>query len=174
MRGDGRFVARVALFSALAYVLALASAFFIPNVSLIFIVVFAAGAVYGLSYGLAVGGIGEFLWTFFNPYGMASLPITISQITAMMLVGALGATLFHSRILNAVMPHGFWICGVLGLASGLIFQIVLGVVSAWLYGPFWQSLAAGLAFALLMIVSNAVIFPACYPILVKLALREQR
>ena len=174
MRADGRFVARVALFSALAYVLALASASFIPNVSLIFIVVFAAGAVYGLPYGITVGGVGEFLLTIFNPYGPASLPITIAQIAAMMLVGALGATLFRTQLILTLVPRGFLICGLLGLASGLTFQIILNLVSAWLYGPFWESLMAGLAFSLLTIVSNAVIFPVCYPILVKLSVRERR
>jgi uncharacterized membrane protein len=173
MRGDGRFAARVALLSATAYVLALASVY-IPNVSLIFIVVFAAGAVYGPVYGLTVGGLGEFLWTVFNPYGMAPAVITIAQIAGMMLVGALGAVLFHSNLLQRVIPRGFWICGLLGLASGLIFQVIMNVVSAWLFGPFLESLAAGLMFSLLTIVSNTLIFPVCYPVLVKMAARERR
>jgi hypothetical protein len=146
MNVDGKFVARVALFSALAYVLALAS-FYIPNVSLIFIAVFACGALFGGKTGVAAGGLGMFLWTVFNPFGMAPLPVTIAQIIGMIIVGA--------------------------LLSGLTFQVIVSGVSAWLFGPFWASLSAGLLFMLVTIISNAVIFPACYPLVVKLAARER-
>ena len=173
MRTDGKFAARVALFSALAYVSALISVY-IPNVSLIFIVVFAAGALFGLTAGLMVGGLGMFLWTVFNPYGMASLPITISQIAGMMLVGGLGATIAGSSVVRKVVSHGFFVFGLLGLVAGLIFQIIVSLVLAWLYGPFWPSLLSNLSFALLTILSNAIIFPLCYPLLVRLKNRERR
>jgi hypothetical protein len=173
MKTDGTIVARAALFSALVYILALASVY-IPNVSLSFIVVFASGALYGLKTGLVVGGLGMFLWTVFNPLGMASAPTTISQIVGMMLVGALGAMLFRSGILNKTTPRGFLIFGHLGLTAGLVYQIVVNVVDAWLYGPFKERLYAGLLFSLFTIVSNALIFPACYPLVVKVARREKR
>jgi len=173
MRTDGKFAAGVALFSALAYVSALISVY-IPNVSLIFIVVFAAGALFGLTAGLMVGGLGMFLWTVFNPYGMASLPITISQIAGMILVGGLGATMAGSSVVRKVVSHGFFVFGLLGLVAGLIFQIIVSLVLAWLYGPFWPSLLSNLSFALLTILSNAIIFPLCYPLLVRLKNRERR
>jgi uncharacterized membrane protein len=173
MKSDGKFMARVALFSALAYVLALAS-IYIPNVSLSFIVVFTAGALFGAGGGLAVGGIGMFLWTILNPYGMATLPITIAQITGMMLVGLLGASVNRSATLESVRARGFWMMALLGLIAGLIFQIIVSGVSAWVFRPFWESLYAGLTFSLLTIISNAIIFPACYPLLVKLSAKERR
>lgn len=173
MSVDGKFSARVALFSALAYVFALASVY-IPNVSLSFIAVFASGALFGLRAGLIVGALGQFLWSLFNPYGMALPPTAIAQIIAMMLVGALGASLFRSPVLHKTTPRGFWIFGGMGLAAGLIFQIILNGVDAWIYGPFWQRLYAGLAFSIATVVSNGLIFPACYPLVVKLAVREGR
>jgi hypothetical protein len=172
MNVDGKFVARVALFSALAYVLALAS-FYIPNVSLIFIAVFACGALFGGKTGVAAGGLGMFLWTVFNPFGMAPLPVTIAQIIGMIIVGALGATVNGSTFMHRILPRGFWIFSLLGLLSGLTFQVIVSGVSAWLFGPFWASLSAGLLFMLVTIISNAVIFPACYPLVVKLAARER-
>ncbi len=173
MKVDARFAARVALFAALAYILALASVY-IPNVSLSFIAVFAGGALFGLETGISAGGLGMFLWTVFNPYGMAVIPVTIAQIGGMMLVGALGATVAGSMIMRHVQRRGFWIFALLGTAGGLLYQIIVGTVNAWMFGPFWASLSAGLIFSLATIISNALIFPACYPLVVRLANRERR
>ena len=173
MIADGKFAARVALFSALAYVLALAS-MYIPNVSLAFIAIFACGALYGARTGIAAGGVGMFLWTVFNPLGMAAVPVTAAQIAGMMIVGGLGAGISRSMIMTRVVARGFWTFGVLGFLSGLLYQVIVGGVNAWLYGPFWQSLSAGLIFSLATIISNGLIFPACYPLVVKLAVRGRR
>jgi ECF transporter, substrate-specific component len=173
MKVDARFAARVALFAALAYILALASVY-IPNVSLSFIAVFAGGALFGLKTGISAGGLGMFLWTVFNPYGIAVIPVTIAQIGGMMLVGALGATVAGSMIMRHVQRRGFWIFALLGTAGGLLYQIIVGTVNAWMFGPFWASLSAGLIFSLATIISNALIFPACYPLIVRLANRERR
>ncbi|MEE9441602.1 MAG: ECF transporter S component [candidate division Zixibacteria bacterium] len=173
MMKRSRLIARVAIFSALAYVFAYAS-FYIPNVSLIFIVIFAAGAIYGIRVGILVGGIGEFLWTVFNPYGMATVPTMISQIVGMILVGALGGFLYGFPFIKKVSPTGFIIFAIYGLLSGLVFQILLNGVEAWLYGPFWEYLLAGMSFALFTIFSNMVIFPVCYPVIVKLCSAESK
>ncbi len=173
MKSSSRFVARVAILSALAYVAALAS-LYIPNVSLIFIVVFASGAVLGITTGLSVGALGMLLWTVFNPLGMASLPITIAQVTGMTCVGALGGVISQSRLMAAVSFVGFLIMIVMGLTSGLVFQIIMNGVSAWLYQPFWPSFVSGLLFSVATIISNAILYPICYPVLVRLATRERR
>lgn len=170
MKSDGKFVARVAIFSALAYVLALLS-MYIPNVSLSFIAVFACGALFGPKTGLSAGGLGMFLWSVFNPYGMAAVPVTLAQIIGMMIVGVLGGMIASLAFMKTILPRGFWVFGLMGLITGFIYQLIVSGVNAWLFGPFWQSLEAGLAFALLTIVSNAIIFPACYPVIVKLATR---
>ncbi|MEZ5360466.1 MAG: ECF transporter S component [Candidatus Zixiibacteriota bacterium] len=171
MMNRSQIVARVALFAALAYVLAYASVF-IPNVSLIYIVFFAAGVVYGARIALMISGIGEFIWTVFNPLGMAPVTTTIAQIIAMMLVGALGALLYKSKFARTVSVQGVIIYALLGLTAGFIFQVILNGTDAWLYGPFWEYLISGLGFALLNIVSNAVIFPVFYPVIVQLVKKE--
>jgi len=170
MKSEGKFAARVALFAALAYVLALASVY-IPNVSLSFIVVFTCGAVFGGKTGMAAGGLGMFLWTVFNPFGLAPLPLSIAQIMGMIIVGLLGGAFFRKSIMASVVPTGFAAFSLMGLATGLVYQVLVSVVSAWLFGPFWEALAAGVGFALLTIISNAVIFPLCYPLAVKMAAR---
>lgn len=171
MISSGKQTARVALFSALAYVAALAS-FYIPNVSLIFIVIFISGAIWGLHAGLIVGGMGEFLWTFFNPFGMAPLPMTLAQIGGMMIVGALGASVYKSSRLKKTTPAGFALFAFLGLAAGLSFQLIVNGVDTLLYGQSWTYLMAGLGFSLATIVSNILIFPVCYPLTVKIAAKE--
>ena len=173
MKLDSRLAARVALFSALAYVAALITVY-IPNVSLSFIVIFAAGVLFGLKAGLMVGALGEFLWTVFNPLGMASLPITLAQITGMALVGVLGAAVRQSSLLDKAVGQGFWLFALLGLTAGLIYQLILNLVGAWLFQPFWPSLLAGLAFSLATVVSNGFIFALAYPFLVKLVARERK
>jgi len=173
MMTEGRFAARVALFSALAYVLALVS-IYIPNVSLSFIAVFACGALFGPKCGIGAGGLGMFLWTVFNPFGMAAVPVMIAQIIGMMIVGAQGGMIARLAVVRSIELKGFWIFGVMGLLAGLVYQLIVSGVNAWLFGPFRESLVAGLGFSLLTIVSNAVIFAAAYPVVVKLAARVSR
>lgn len=170
MKPDSRFIARAALFSALAYVFALLS-FYIPNVSLIFIVIFASGALLGLSGGLVVGGLGMLLWTVFNPFGMTSLPMTLSQITGAMAVGALGAVLTKSSLLRQTVTRGWSIFALFGFLTAFIYQLFVSLTLAYLYGPFWPALASNLAFAVIMIFSNIIIFIVCYPLVVKLKQR---
>ncbi len=173
MMAEGRFAARVALFAALAYVLALIS-IYIPNVSLSFIAVFACGALFGSKSGVSAGGVGMFLWTVFNPYGMAAVPVMIAQVIGMMAVGGLGGAVAKSSVTRSFGLRGFWIFGLMGLLSGFVYQFVVSGVNAWLFGPFRESLIAGLGFSLLTIVSNAAIFTAAYPVIVKVARRGSR
>jgi hypothetical protein len=173
MKGDGKFAARVALFSALAYVAALVS-IYIPNVSLSFIVIFVSGVLFGFKVGLAVGGLGEFLWTMFNPLGMAPIPLICAQVTAMILVGGLGALALGRSYSTRTTKLGFAWYAFYGLAAGLIFQIIVNAVDTLLYGRSWKYFAAGLVFSLATIISNAVLFPLFYPVVVRLTARAGR
>lgn len=159
------------MFVALAYVSALAS-YFIPNVSLIFIAVFSAGALFGLKSGLIVGLLGEFLWTFLNPVGPAPPPTMIGQILGMIAVGALGGTIYNRQFMRQPSKLGYWSLFHLGLTCGLTFQIILTAVEMAAYGLTWQYLTLGLSFSIFTIVSNGIIFPFCYPFLVRLKNRE--
>ncbi len=167
MIGQSRWLAVTAMFVALAYVSALAS-YFIPNVSLIFIAVFSAGALFGLKSGLIVGLLGEFLWTFLNPVGPAPPPTMLGQIVGMTAVGALGATVFNRKLMRQPSPFGYWSLFHLGLTCGLAFQIILTSFEMAAYGLTWEYLTLGLTFSILTIVSNGIIFPFCYPFLVRL------
>ncbi|NMC43703.1 MAG: ECF transporter S component [candidate division Zixibacteria bacterium] len=173
MKGDGTFAARVALFSALAYVAALVSVY-VPNVSLSFVVIFASGVLFGCVAGMAVGGLGEFLWTIFNPLGMAPVPIVCAQVAGMVLVGGLGALASRRSYATRTTTLGFVWYALFGLAAGLMFQSIVNGVDTLLYGRSWKYLAAGLVFSLATIVSNVVLFPLCYPVIVRLTARVRR
>jgi uncharacterized membrane protein len=171
MKSNTRFIARVALFSALAYVLALISVH-IPNVSLIFITIFTGGILLGFSGGLMVGGIGMFLWTVFNPFGMTSAPMTMAQIAGAIIIGVIGAAASKSKTTVQLRLGGWLIFAFYGLITVFIYQLIVSLTIAFLYGPFWPALISNLNFALIMIISNTVIFTACYPIVVRLKQRE--
>ena len=82
-------ITRIALFSALIYVLSWGT-FYLPNVSLVFFIVFIAGYMWGLGSGILIGAIGMGLWTFFNPYGPAQIPIMAAQIVGAAFSGVVG------------------------------------------------------------------------------------
>jgi len=150
-------ISRIAVFSALIYVLGLATVY-LPNVNLVFFVVFSAGLMWGLVPGMLVGAVGMGLWTWFNPYGPAAPPIMIAQV-----VGAAGSGLvgwrfdrlqwpsFSSLRLNLTLLAA-------SVACGLIFFAPVTVTDAWLFQPFWERLILGMPMVGLSVAANAVIF----------------
>jgi uncharacterized membrane protein len=87
-----RLITRIALFSALIYVLSWGTSYF-PNLNFIFFIVFVAGFLWGVVPGMLVGLIGMGLWTAFNPYGMAVPPIMLAQMLGASAGGVVGAWL---------------------------------------------------------------------------------
>ncbi len=162
---------RIAVFAALVVAFCFLSSF-IPSINPGFFVVFAAGFLWGWWPGITVGAVGYFIWIIANPYGPSPLPLLVSQIVGISFSGMLGALakglfkeIHWSRHTAAVMV----LCGLL---SGLGYHIVVDVVDAWLYQPFWPRLMAGLVFSLITIISNAIIFPLFFPALVFMYKKE--
>jgi len=90
MNRNIRITARVALFAALVFVCSYLSSF-IFNVNPAFFIVFSAGFLWGLKPGLLVGIVGFFLYSNFSPYGMATLPVLISQLIGISFTAIIGA-----------------------------------------------------------------------------------
>lgn len=172
MMRRSRKLAGMAIFSAMAYVAALIS-FYIPNVNLNFVVVFFGGLLFGVGPGIIIGALGMFLWTTFNPLGMAEFPVMLAQVAGMSVTGLLGGLMAGQSLVCKYKSYGFLIFLLLGLLSGLIFQLFVSGTFAALYGPFWPQLYSNMAWALLTIVSNAVIFSVCYPIAIRITTRER-
>ncbi len=173
MSGHMRVITRVAVFAALVFIFSYASVF-LYNVNPAFFIVFLSGFLWGPGAGVGVGVVGFFLWSNFNPLGPAPIPLLISQLLGISfsaLIGTVAAKLFHPRKMNARIGA---IMILSGLLTGLLYHVVVDIVDAWLYQPFWPRLIGGLVFSLITIVSNCIIFPLFYPALVFLYEKEKK
>jgi uncharacterized membrane protein len=166
-------ITRVAIFAALVFIFSYFSAF-LYNVNPAFFIVFTAGYLWGLSSGAAVGLIGFFLWSSFNPMGPAPLPILISQMIGILPSAVIGSLM--RRFLNLDKWNLASAISLIfaGLLTGLLYHIPVDIVDAFLYQPFWPRLIGGLVFSLITILSNCIIFPMLYPALAFLAQKEKR
>lgn len=99
-----------AIFIALALGLKFAL-IILPNVEPLTVTFFLAGYMLGPLSGLITGGIGEFLYSFFNPYGAASPPLLMAQVLCMSLSGLAGGWV---RRLSSKRTPPAWLWGVIG------------------------------------------------------------
>ncbi len=154
-------LARIALFAALVYVLSWGTSY-LPNVNFIFIIVFSAGFLWGLIPGMAVGAIGMGLWTLFNPYGPAPLPIMLAQTIGASGSGIVGA-LFR-RVGWAGFGKSQLIIALVIAAclSTLLFYVPVNVIDAWLFGPFTERFVGGMLWAGISLGFNIIIFPLLF------------
>lgn len=155
-------IARVALSAALVYVLSWGTSY-LPNVNLIFFIVFSAGFLWGAGPGALVGAIGMGLWTLFNPFGPAAAPVMVAQIIGAVFSGIIGAA--FRRI---VSPHARPNRLVIGLVVSaalctLLFYLPVNFVDALVFQPFWPRFIGGLIWAAISLGANSVIFPLLFP-----------
>ncbi len=166
-----RLITRIALFSALIYVLSWATAF-LPNVNLAFFIAFSAGFLWGLWPGLAVGAIGMWLWTSFNPYGPASLPVMLAQVSGMATCGLIGYGFNRMhRESTGGLSHRLWLV-LAAIACTISFYLPVTVVDAWVYQPFWPRLITGLPWIGISLVANAIVFVVLFGVTLHLQRRE--
>jgi uncharacterized membrane protein len=169
-----RLIPRIALFSALIYVLSLGTSY-LPNVNLVFFIVFFAGAAWGAIPGILVGVIGMGIWTIFNPYGPATIPVTIAQVVGTSISGLVGAEIRAQGWLDqnrGVMPSVILASSAILCTVG--FYLPVNLVDAWVFQPFWPRFIAGSLWSLISLVSNMLIFPLLFHALKGLYVRESR
>lgn len=164
---------RIALFAALVYVFSWATTF-LPNVNLSFFIIFSAGFLWGAGSGMLVGAVGMGIYTTFNPYGPAPLPISLAQVIGGGLVGLVGALFaigFDDRPIDFTLVLRLAVAGAL---AAIIFYLPVNVVDAWLFQPFWPRFVTGLVWAGLSVVSNMLIFPLLFGVTVRIYRRERQ
>ena len=166
-------VTRIALFSALVYVLSYGTSFF-PNINLVFFIVFSAGFLWGMIPGMLVGIVGMGLWTMFNPFGPAALPIMLAQVGGAGLSGVVGAIFRKSNWKDVSSISRIIKLIIASIICTVLFYIPVNIVDAWLWGPFEQRFIGGALWALISVGSNVVIFPLLFYITLKLYEREGR
>jgi len=133
----------VAVCVAMGYLLAV-----VPNVELVSACIFTAGALKGVRRGALVGGLAELLYAGLNPYGVAPLPLLVSQILGMMVIGAAGGLFGNwARRLSAVQQA--WLAGVCGFGLTLLYDVLTnsaGYLMVRESTPYLAYLLAGLSF----------------------------
>ncbi len=154
-------IARVALFAALVYVLSWGTSY-LPNINFIFFIVFSAGFLWGIGPGVLVGAVGMVLWTLFNPYGPAALPVMIAQVVGASLSGLVGG-LFRktdwSRYTRYRLTMNLLVAAT---ACTVLFYLPVNAADAWVFGPFWPRFIGGMIWAAISLAANIVIFPLLF------------
>ncbi len=167
------WIARVAVFSALVYIVSWATGF-LPNVTLGFFVIFSAGYLWGGAAGVTTGAIGFGLWSAFNPYGPAPLPIMGAQALGGTLVGLIGQMASRFRLEALTRGWRIVLLAFTGVFATVVFYLPVTLVDAWLFQPFKARLIAGIGWSLWPIAANAVIFPLLFGATAALYARERK
>jgi len=162
MIGDPRLITRIALFSALVYVLSWTTSAF-PNVNLLFFVLFSAGFLWGALPGILVGLIGVGLWTAFNPYGPATWPAACGVVGSFFIRTGWAWQGRVRRSAGLVIAATVCTC---------VYYLPVSAVDAWLFQPFWPRFITGMMWSLISLVSNVVIFPLLFGVVRHLYERE--
>lgn len=172
--GRARFAARVGLLAALT---AAAGYDPIPNVELISIVLFLAGAHVGLSAGLVVALIGRGIHSLVNPWGPAPPIILVGNVVGSMLFAAAGALLgpvIASRLSVATRVAAL---AAIGAAVTLAYDVITNLATVMTMGAQAEPLPVllmGVPLAIVHIISNAIVFPVVgSPLLARVVRRDR-
>jgi hypothetical protein len=164
MRMPVQTLSAMAVFSALGVALGFAL-MTIPNVELVTATIFISGYTLGPARGFWVGIVTEGLFSGLHPLGAPAPPLFAAQVLSMAAAGALGGFLGKRRpVLSLRRVLGLGACG---LACSLLFACSTSFAYAWTASisraQLLKTVAAGGAFYLVHMVSNAIIFSTVVP-----------
>lgn len=163
---NARMLAVMAIFIALAIAGGLAL-IAVPNVELITLTVFLAGYMLGAWRGAIIGAMAEFLYSFFNPYGVAAPPLLFAQVLSFACCGMGGGLL---RLLaRARMPRA-WMFALCGFLVTLIFDAATTastlIITQQGFAGLLAALTFGFYFYVAHLTSNTILFAVLLPILI--------
>lgn len=141
----------------------------VPNIELVTFIIFIGGVCLGAFSGAVVGGTTFFLFSLFNPYGIAPLPLLVLQILSGIIIGVSGGMLGRLGIRRLPVPMRFVIGAAFGFLLTLVYDILTNIgayIAAGTPDTFWAFIISGLSFSVIHIVSNALIFAVLFPALV--------
>jgi len=166
-------IAKMGVFTALPIVLKI-PILQIPNVEFFTFVVFTSGFLLGIIEGGVVGMLSMSIYTVFNPYGLAPLPITVAQVISMFIIGISGGLFFYLELFRGVALATFIWMGLAGLVLTLLYDFLTNSGVAIMMGRFVPVMLAAIPFALTHLISNIIIFVLLTPVLFRLAKLERR
>jgi len=129
----------------------------VVNVKLMDLFVFVSGLLYGPLVGASVGILTWLVYGTLNPYGF-SLPILAVTMVGEALYGVAGGLLGRRVLEGEGLIDGVKF-GVLGFLLTALYDLLTNVASGLVVGiPIATALVAGVPFALIHEVSNALFF----------------
>jgi hypothetical protein len=134
----------------------------VPNVELVTGVTFMSGFLLGVRAGVLTGGLIEALFAGFHPMGSTLGLVLIAQMTGMALAGALGgaAAMVAAparrgiRYTTSIVLSGALATVVFDVLTNLAFPVMAGFSLSQTI----VTLAAGVPFAAIHLVSNLLVF----------------
>jgi len=139
----------------------------LPNIELVTVVIFLSGMLLGVGRGTIIGAVAEFLYSFFNPYGVAAPPLLAAQVISMALAGAAGG--FMRNFFGNQPP--IWLFGFAGFILTFFFDLLTTLSFTVFIGSglkgFLAAAALGLYFYLAHQISNTLIFALLLPVLLR-------
>ncbi len=166
-------IAKMGVFTALPIVLKI-PILQIPNVEFFTFVVFTSGFLLGIIEGGVVGMLSMSIYTVFNPYGLAPLPIAFAQVISMFIIGITGGLFYSLKLFRGITLITFIWMGSSGLVLTLLYDFLTNSGVAMVMGSFLPVMLAAIPFALTHLVSNIIIFVLLTPVLFRLAKLERR
>jgi hypothetical protein len=166
-------IAKMGVFTALPIVLKI-PILQIPNVEFFSFVVFASGFLLGIIEGGIVGALSMSIYTMLNPYGPPPLPVGVAQVLSMIIIGVCGGVSFYLIYKKRMSPVTFIWMGIAGFLLTLVYDILTNLGVVIVAGEFIPVMLAGVPFALIHLLSNAIIFVLLTPVLFRLAKLERR
>ncbi len=163
---NARTLVVMAIFIALAIAGGLAL-IAVPNVELLTVTIFLAGYMLDAWRGAIVGAIAEFLYSFFNPYGVAAPPLLIAQVLSLALCGMCGGLL--RMVARERLPRP-WMFALCGLFVTLIFDAATTASTLLITQQGFAGLIAALTFGFYFYIahlaSNTLLFAVLLPLLI--------
>ena len=171
---SSRTTATLGIFTALVAALGFALSG-IPNMELMTLGAFIAGAWVGVAGGAVVGALSIALYSGLNPYGFAPPPTFLMQVTGLALVGAAGG-LLGPRLETLPGAPAVAVAAALGFGLTLLYDLLTNLGTAWSAGlDVVPTLIAGLTFGVWHMLWNAVFFAlGAGPLLAVLRRRKAR
>jgi hypothetical protein len=112
------------------------------------------------------------LWTWFNPFGPAPMPIAATQVLCAALCGWVGFLFRGVLNPNKLTWLSYLYLIAAAFVSTLIFFVPVSAIDAWLFQPFRERFIASMFFNASAVVANVIIFPLLFRVLRPFYVRE--
>ena len=141
----------------------------IPNVKFFEVCLFMAGIFLGWWGGITVPLVAGLIYIIFNPNGPQTVILVgFAQIIGYILFGLAGSLFGKSILANKNRIVGMTFCAATGVVLTFIYDIMTNAAWGITIGAIWPAIYSGIAFSVIHLVSNGIIFGILEPFMVKL------